>query len=159
MGRIGAPYGVKGWVRIQPYTEKAENLLAYSAWWVGREGEWRQTAVAEARVRGHALIARLEGCADREAAATLRGQSLAVPRAALPAPRAGEYYWVDLIGSRVVNGAGRELGLVTGVLATGANDVLVTGGERERLIPFIAPVVREVDLAAGVIRVEWEADY
>jgi len=80
MGRIAAPFGVKGWVRIQPNTAAPRNLLDYPSWWVGREGDWRETAVAEAKVQGRAVIARLEGCDDRDAAAALRGKSVAVPK-------------------------------------------------------------------------------
>jgi 16S rRNA processing protein RimM len=159
MGRIAAPFGVKGWVRIQPNTESPRNLLDYATWWVGREGDWRETAVAEAKVQGRAVVARLEGCDDRDAAAALRGRSVAVPRAALPRTQSGEYYWTDLIGLKVANTAGQDLGEITGILQTGANDVLVVAGERERLIPFIAEVVREVDPDGGVMRVEWGADY
>ncbi len=159
MGRISAPFGVKGWVKVQPNTAATGSLLAYKTWWLGREGDWREIAVAEARVQGHALVARLEGHDDRDAAAALRGKSVAVPRAALPRTQSGEYYWADLIGLAVVNGSAQELGRITGVLQTGANDVLVVAGERERLIPFIAEVIRDVDLAAGVVRVEWGADY
>jgi 16S rRNA processing protein RimM len=82
-----------------------------------------------------------------------------VPREALPRARSGEYYWADLIGLAVVNESAQALGRITSILQTGANDVLVVGGERERLIPFIAEVIRDVDLAAGVVRVEWSADY
>ena len=159
MGRIAAPFGVKGWVRIQPNTAAPGNLLAYKSWWVGREGDWRETAVAEARVQDRAVVARLEGCDDRDAAAALRGKLVAVPREALPRTQSGEYYWADLIGLKVANTAGQDLGQVTGMLQTGANDVLVVAGERERLIPFIAEVIREVDPAAGIVRVEWGADY
>jgi 16S rRNA processing protein RimM len=159
MGRILAPFGVKGWVKVQPNTAATRNLLAYQTWWVGREGDWREIAVAEARVQGRAVVARLESCDDRDAAAALRGKSVAVPRAALPRAQSGEYYWADLIGLAVVNGSARALGRITDVLQTGANDVLVVAGERERLIPFIADVIREVDVAAGVVRVDWGADY
>ena len=159
MGRITAPFGVKGWVKVQPNTAATRNLLDYRTWWVDGEGGWRETAVAEARVHGRAVIARLGGCEDRDAAAALRGSSVAVPRAALPGTNRGEYYWMDLIGLAVVNGAGQALGAVTGMLQTGSNDVLVVTGERERLIPFIAEVIRDVDVAAGVMRVEWGADY
>ena len=159
MGRISAPFGVKGWVRIRPNTAAPRNLLSYPTWWVGNDDSWREATVAEAKVQDRAVVARLEGCGDRDAAAALRGLSVAVPRAALPAARDGEYYWADLIGLKVVNAAGQELGRVTGVLPTGANDVLVVAGERERLIPFIADVIREVDPAGGVVRVEWGADY
>jgi len=159
MGRITAPYGVKGWVRVQPNTAAPRNLLAYKAWWVDGDGGWREIAVAEARLHGRAVIARIEGCEDRDAAAALRGRSVAVPRSELPGTQRGEYYWTDLIGLAVVNAAGQTLGRITGLLQTGANDVLVVAGERERLIPFIAEVIREVDLSAGAVRVEWGADY
>ena len=159
MGRITAPFGIKGWVKVQPNTAATRNLLDYRTWWVDGEGGWRETAVAEARVHGRAVIARLGGCEDRDAAATWRGKLVAVPRAELPGTKRGEYYWTDLIGLAVVNGAGQALGAVTGMLQTGSNDVLVVTGERERLIPFIAEVIRDVDVAAGVMRVEWGADY
>ena len=159
MGRIIAPFGVKGWVKVQPNTAAIQNLLAYRTWWVGGEGDWRERAVAEAKVQGSAVVARLTGCDDRDAAALLQGKPVAVPRAALPQVRNGEYYWADLIGLAVVNVAGQEFGRVTQILETGANDVLVVQGERERLIPFIAPVIREVDPGAGMIRVDWAADY
>ncbi len=159
MGRISAPFGVKGWIRVRPDTAATPNLLAYRTWWVGREGDWRECAVVEGRAQRRAVIAKLEGCDDREAAAALRGKSVAVPRAALPEIRNGEYYWADLIALKVVNEEARELGRVTGILQTGANDVLVVLGERERLVPFIAGVIREVNLGEGVIRVDWGSDY
>jgi len=159
MGRIAAPFGVKGWVRIQPYTAAARNLLDFRTWWVEQEGEWREFSPAGGKVQGRALIAKLEGCDDRDAAARLRGRTVAVPRAALPQTRADEFYWADLIGLRVVNAAAQDLGRVTGIMQTGANDVLVVQDGRERLIPFIARVIQEVDREAGVIRVDWDADF
>ena len=159
MGRIAAPFGVKGWVKVHPFTAATQNLLAYETWWIGGAGDWREIAVAEARVQGQAVAARLEGCDDRNAAAALRGNSVAVPREALPRTEGGEYYWADLIGLNVVNTAAQDFGRVTQILQTGANDVLVVEGGRERLIPFIAEVIRDVDVAAGVMRVEWDADY
>jgi len=159
MGRIAAPFGVRGWVRIQPDTAAPGSLLAYKTWWIGNDGDWWEVPVAEAKVHGSALAARLEGFQDRDAAAALRGKSIAVPRSQLPKARDDEYYWADLLGLRVVNGEGRELGSIAQILQTGANDVLVVQGERERLVPFIADVIREVDTAAGVVRVEWNAEY
>jgi 16S rRNA processing protein RimM len=159
MGRISAPFGVRGWVKVQPNTAAAQNLLAYRTWWVEDGGEWRDRSVAQAKVHGHTVVAKLEGCEDRDAAAALRGKLVAVPRAELPGTQSGEYYWADLIGLAVVNESAQPLGRISGILQTGANDVLVVAGERERLIPFIATVVRSVDLPAGVMRVEWDADY
>ncbi|HSF21794.1 MAG TPA: ribosome maturation factor RimM [Burkholderiales bacterium] len=159
MGRISAPFGVKGWVKVQPNTAAAQNLLAYKTWWLEDGGEWHDRSVAQAKVHGRTLVAKLDGCEDRDAAIALRGKTVAVPRTALPGTQSGEYYWADLIGLAVVNGAGQTLGRIAGLLQTGANDVLVVAGERERLIPFIADVIRDVDFAAGVMQVEWGADY
>ena len=159
MGRIIAPFGVKGWVRVQPNTAAIRNLLAYGTWWVGGDDDWQERGVAEAKVQGRAVVARLTGCEDRDAAALLRGKTVAVPRAALPAAGSGEYYWADLIGLAVVNTGSQELGRIAGLMQTGANDVLVVQGERERLIPFIATVIREVDPEAGVVRVDWSSEY
>ena len=159
MGRIAAPFGVRGWIKVQPFTAAVENLLGYPAWWIGSGGDWQEHAVKEAKAHGRAVIARLEGCDDRDAAARFRGKEIAVSRAQLPATKPNEYYWSDLIGLSVVNGAGQDFGRVTHMMETGANGVLVVQGERERLIPFIADVIAAVDLEAGVMRVNWDADY
>ena len=160
MGRITAPFGVKGWVKIQPLTAAARNLLAYSRWWLGREAGWQEYEVAECKVHSEKLVvARMAGCEDRDAAAGYRGSDIAVPRSQLPENRAGEYYWADLIGLAVVNTESQELGSIVGVMQTGANDVLEVQGGRERLIPFIAQVIREVDPVSGVVRVDWSAEY
>lgn len=115
--------------------------------------------VAEGKRHSKTVIARLEGVADRDQAAELVGCDIAVSRADLPEPGDGRYYFRDLEGLRVVDKDGTELGTVAYVMETGANDVLVTTGERERLIPFIADeVILDVDLATGVISVDWEWD-
>ncbi len=158
MGRISGPHGVKGWVKVAAFTPGA--LAEHRRWWVGRPGEWTEVEVAETQVRGPRLTARLAGCGDRDAAGRLRGCEIAVPRAALPAAGPGEYYWADLIGLEVVNGEGASLGRVTSVFATGANDVLRVGeGRRERLLPFVATVIRAVDLPARRIEVDWGLDW
>jgi len=159
MGRITAPYGVKGWIKIHPYTEAIEGLTRYAAWWLGKQGEWRKAAVIQSRPQGKTLVAKLQGCDDRAAAQLLKNLHIAVQRSHLPAAKEGEYYWADLIGLEVVNLRGEALGVVSALFATGANDVLRVQGERERLIPFIPQVVREVSLDAAAIRVEWELDY
>lgn len=159
MGRIAAPFGVKGWVKVQPFTAEPASLPAYPAWWLGRDGEWQEYRIERAQVQGRAVVAKLGGCEDREAAMAFRGKQVAVPREALPPTKANEFYWADLIGLRVLNEKAQDFGEVVRILETGANEVLVVRGDSERLIPFIADVIREVDLAAGVMRVEWGADY
>ena len=159
MGRIVAPFGVKGWIRIEPWTAAAKNLLAYPKWWVGDADEWQERAVSEGRTQGRMVVARLDGCDDRDAADGLRGRQVTVDRQKLPQAQANEYYWADLIGLSVVNERGRDFGRVVRILETGANDVLVIEGERERLIPFIADVIAAVELQDGLMRVNWDADY
>lgn len=159
MGRIVAPYGVRGWVKIQPQTETVDGLLSYPSWWLAQDADWQEYKVAEGRAHGTTLVARLEGCDDRDQAMMLRGLQVAVPRSALPPPENGEYYWCDLIGLQVENTRGEKLGQVEDVFATGANDVLVVRGERERLIPFIAPVVIGVEFENSRVLVDWESDF
>ena len=106
------------------------------------------------------LCGRYEGVDDRDAAEALRGTEVWVPRAVLPPPAPGEYYWVDLEGLRVVNAEGVALGTVSHLFSTAANDVLVVQGERERMIPFVQPdFIRSVDFDAGVVTVDWDADF
>ena len=161
MGRITVPFGVRGWVKVHPYTEMPDSLLAYPKWWIGNDPEWQELRVEKAEVHGEAVAAKLEGCDDRDAAALYRGRHVAIPRDAFPQAGENEYYWADLIGLKVVNEQGEDFGTVAEVFDTGANDVLVVrgNGERERLIPFLEHVVREVDLQGRVIRVDWGSDY
>jgi len=160
MGRIGAPHGVKGWVKIVPFAGSPGSLAGRGRWWIGGRGEWTEVEVAETQVQGARLMARMAGCADRDAAARLRGREIAVPREALPGTAPGEYYWADLVGAEVVNAQGASLGRVTGVFSTGPHDVLRVGeGRGERLLPFVATVIRGVDLAARRIDVDWEPDW
>jgi len=159
MGRVAAPFGIKGWIKVQCFTQSIDNLLDYPAWWLGHSGEWDENKVEEGTVHGRSLIAKLEGCDDREAAARLKGLEVAIPRSVLPANAEGEYYWSELIGLEVANREGVAFGRVAGLLETGANQVLVVQGERERLIPFVEPVVVLVDLAGGRLTVDWGADF
>lgn len=163
MGRINAPFGVKGWVKIQPFTETLDALLDYPDWQIGKGSQWRDIKVEEAALHGDFIVAKLAGCNDRDAAFALRGQEIAVDREALPDAEEGEYYWEDLIGLTVVNREGVELGRVSKLLETGAHDVLVITGEKEAgkeiLIPFVAVYVLNVDLAQRRIEVDWGLDY
>jgi 16S rRNA processing protein RimM len=160
LGRVAGPWGVKGWIKVIPYADNPADLCDLGRWWVKRGVTWQEFEVVEARPHGTNVIARFAGSDDREAAAALKGGEVAVPRAALPVPGDHEVYWADLVGLKVVNLHGEELGEVAGLIATGANDVLrVTSAETERLVPYVEHVVREVDLARGEIRVDWGLDW
>lgn len=159
MGRVTAAHGVRGWIRVRAFTESAAGLGDYPRWWLGGEGAWVAWNVEAVEAHRHGLLAKLRGCDDRDAATALAKVEIAVPRALFPRTADDEFYWDDLIGLAVSNGAGEALGTVTSLMETGANDVLVVRGERERLIPFVAPVVLEVDLAGAKLKVDWAADY
>ncbi|MGB5832227.1 MAG: ribosome maturation factor RimM, partial [Thiohalocapsa sp.] len=114
----------------------------------------------EGRTHGKGLVVRLEGCEDRDQAAVLTGQTIAVYRGQLPPPRPDEFYWADLEGLSVTTLEGETLGCVSHLFATGANDVLVVEGDRERLLPFLwDDVVKDVDFCGGMIRVDWDPDF
>lgn len=146
-------------MKVFSYTQPRQAILDYDRWFLERDGAWQAAAVAEGQGHGKSVIVRFAGYADRDAAAALIGCDVAVERDDLPSIEDGRYYWSDLEGLRVVHRDGTELGRVAYLLETGANDVLVTEGERERLIPFIAEkVILDVDFARGVITVDWEWD-
>ena len=141
------------------YTQPREAILDYDRWLLRQHGEWHSASLEEGKRHGKTIIVRLDDVADRDAAVALIGCDIAVERTEMPATEEGSYYWADLEGSRVVHRDGTELGRVSGLLETGAHDVLVVQGERERLIPFVAgQIVLGVDLDEGVIRVDWEWD-
>lgn len=159
MGRIAAPFGIKGWVKVQSYTEDPGTLMDFESWRVGRDEQQTHYSVEAVQDHGKALVAKLAGIDDRDAAFALRGQEISVAKSALPPPEENEYYWSDLIGLKVVNRQGIELGKVDSLMESGANDLLVVKGTREHLIPFIAAFVGKVDLAGGTIEVDWGEDY
>ena len=159
VGRIGGLFGVRGWVKVFSYTEPRDNILSYSPWLLHIGGEWVTAKPVGGRIHGKGLVAQIEGYDDRDAAATLLGCDIAINRSQLPAAGQDEIYWADLVGLRVVTLEGVELGVVDHLFETGANDVLVLKGERERLLPYIDQVVHEVDLAGGVMRVDWDPEF
>ncbi|HEY7986397.1 MAG TPA: ribosome maturation factor RimM [Methylophilaceae bacterium] len=166
MGRIAVPYGVQGWVKIQTFTQELDSLLDYPDWYLGKSDagktdNWQEREVEAARMHSNSLIAKFAGCDDRNAAFALKGQEIAVPRGELPAAEDDEYYWSDLIGLQVYNLDSLHFGQVDGLLATGSNDVLVvkSEGAPQRLIPFTNDAIKEVDLAAGKLLVDWDPEF
>ena len=152
-------FGVNGWVKVFSYTEPREAILDYDRCFLKQSGSWREVRVSEGKKHGKGVILRLDGVDDRNQAAGLIDSEITIDRADLPAIGDDSYYWTDLEGLKIVHRDGTDLGCVAYLLQTGANDVLVTTGSPERLIPFIlGEVIVDVDLAAGVITVDWEFD-
>lgn len=158
IGRVGAPHGVAGALRIVSSTVPAENIEHYRPWLVGDGAQFREVSVCWIKPHGRDFLAGFDGVTDRDAAERLSGLLIATPRSALPALDAdGEYYWQDLIGSSVVTAAGRTLGTVARLLETGAHDVLViAGADEEHLVPFVDAFVIAVDVDARRIVVDWQ---
>ncbi|MCX7189739.1 MAG: ribosome maturation factor RimM [Methylotenera sp.] len=175
MGRIVAPYGVFGWLKIVPDTEAFDGLFDYDTWWLGKGDDWRELLVETAKIHNDVIVVKLKGIDDRDAALACKGKQIAVPRAALPKAEDNAYYWSDLIGLRVKNKQDVDFGLIVDVFETGANDVIVVQADavklevtekvavkdkpQERLLPFIADVVLDVSLKNKTMLVDWDADF
>ena len=160
VGRISGLFGVRGWVKVHSFTDPREAILDYPDWLIESGDNWQPMNVAEGKPHGKTIIARLEGIDDRDVAAGYVQASIGVERSDLPETADGEFYWSDLEGLTVRKADGTVLGTVAHLLETGANDVLVVReADREVLVPFVlGQVVKDVDLANGLIDVDWEWD-
>lgn len=161
IGAVSGSYGVKGWIKVRSFTDPPENILTYEPWWLENKGSSQCWQVRAGKVHGPgAVVVELAGLDTPEQAQALKGLQVAVDRDRFPPPAPGEYYQVDLLGLTVRNLKGCVFGKVTEVMPTGANDVLIVDGERERLIPFVQPdTIRSVDLQSGVIEVDWDEEF
>ena len=160
LGRVSGLLGLQGWVRVYSHTDPREGIARYHPVFLQRQGAWQPFEIEAGRAHGAGVVLKFVGYDDRDRAATLIQSDIAVRRAQLPPPGPGEYYWSDLAGLRVVTQEGVDLGTVDHVFATGANDVLVVKGERERLLPFVkGQVVIEIDLEQRLLRVDWDPDF
>ena len=165
LGRVAGVFGIKGWVKVVSHTRPADNLLNYPRWWIGDTAGFEATLV-DSRAQVNGIVAQITGrdgkpITDRDIAAKLVGQDIAVAHAELPPAPPGRYYWADLIGMTVVSTNDEPLGTVSGVMENGAQDVLVLqDGEIERLIPFVREaIIVSVDVAAARIVADWAPDY
>lgn len=159
LGRVSGQLGVQGWVKVYSHTAPRENILQYHPWYLNHSGRWEAYRLKGGKLHGKGVVALLEGCSDRSQAIKMMHADIAIRRDQLPAIPAGEYYWRDLTGLQVVTLGGVLLGRVDHLFETGANDVMMVKGEAERLLPFIDQVVKEVDLDAAVITVDWDPDF
>jgi len=158
LGHVTGAFGVKGWIKVHSFTSPREAILDYQPWLMGPERI--EVYIDGGRLQGRQVVAQLPGIGDRDAALALVRQEIVIRREQLPELSANEYYWTDLQGLNVVTTQGVRLGTVSGLLETGANDVLVVSGERERMIPFVpGQYVTGVDLASGQIEVDWDPEF
>ncbi|HKD55352.1 MAG TPA: ribosome maturation factor RimM [Steroidobacteraceae bacterium] len=161
LGRLGSPYGIKGWIHVESHTDPPERLLQYREW-VLRLGNGQRITrrVAEGRAHTAGLVARLEGVAGRNDAAALTGAVVEVDRAALPPPGERQYYRADLVGFRVRNQEGSDLGTVSHFVDGPGGVVMVSRTEdgAEHWVLADPKHLRSVDLTTREIVVDWPAE-
>ncbi len=159
LGRVLGAAGLRGWLKIQSYTDPPDNLLQHKVWELSdARGERVAYELAESRFDGRWIRARLQGVVDRDAAELLRGRDIEVARLALPPTAAREYYRDDLIGFRVRTREGAELGRVSHFVDAPVDPVMVVQGEREHWVPAVPRYLKRVDLVAGEVEVDWPED-
>ena len=159
IGKIISAYGIKGWVKIRPFTETAKNFIQYKTQFLSRnQKDWNRVEIKEIKIQGQDVIADI-GLTDRDQSISYKGYFLAIARDQLPQLPEDEFYWDDLIGLKVIDVDREDLGKVVGLIETGANDVLVVSGDRERLIPYIPQVIKKVDTHNQLIEVDWDKEF
>ena len=171
VGRIADAWGIKGWFKVLSHSADPQALFSSKRWFILPSEKGAKTftgvlrlAIREAKTHSDTVVATAQDVDDRTAAEALKGARIFVSRASFPTAEKDEYYWVDLIGLAVVNREGVALGEVRELLSTGAQTVLVMdylqdGKPEERLIPFVAAFVDDVDLTKRVVTVDWQLDY
>jgi 16S rRNA processing protein RimM len=158
IGKIGATYGIKGWLKIHTYTESGASILDYSPWYLPQSKDsWLEVTIEDGKPHGKTIIAKIKGFDNPEDARKLTSKEIYIKRSQLPELKKDEYYWSDLEGLSVFTKDGLNLGKVIYLIETGANDVLVVKGEREHAIPYLpGKVVLNIDLEKQEILVDWE---
>jgi 16S rRNA processing protein RimM len=159
---VVAPFGVRGWVKVQSYTEPPDSLLQHRTWRLrapGNSGAEQERHVRHGQWDGHALRVALDGVDDRDGAESLREWEILIERAALPAVAPREYYREDLLGCTVRNTEGVVLGVLQDFLSAPPSVVMLIKGEREYALPAGPPHLRRVDLERREIEVDWPADF
>ncbi len=171
VGRINDAWGIKGWFKVLPYSADPEALFSSKRWFLLPSEKGAKTfsgvvklAIKEAKIHSDSVVACAHDVGDRDSAEALRGARIFIARSSFPTAEPDEYYWVDLIGMNVVNREGVALGVISELLATGAQTVLVMGYQQdgklaERMIPFVSAYVDDVSLADRRILVDWQPDY
>ncbi|KOO05071.1 ribosome maturation factor RimM [Vibrio nereis] len=167
VGKFGATYGIRGWLKVFSYTDNTESIFDYSPWFIEQGGKWVEYKVESWKRHNKGLVAKLEGLDVREEAQLMTNFEVYIDPAVLPELPEDEFYWRDLIGMQVVTDKGYDLGTVSDLLETGSNDVLVVKanlkdafGQKERLIPFLEEqVIKHIDREAQRIEVDWDPGF
>jgi len=162
VGKISGVYGIKGWVKVYSYTDPREEISQYSPWYFKQNGIWKAVKIEACKPQAKTVIAKIDGCDDRDAAMLFSGTEVSIKPEQLSPLGEGKFYWRDLIGLRVRNQQDFDFGTVKSLMETGANDVLVvkSGEGKETLIPWtMDQAILQVNLEDGLILVDWDSDF
>ena len=167
VGKVGAPYGVKGWVKITAYTEDIRGIFDYQPWFIRQGDEQKTVEIEEWRSHNNGVIAKLVGIDTRTDAETIKNLEILIEETSLPTLAEDEYYWRDLVGMKVVTNKGYDMGVVKELFETGANDVLLVKanakdafGKKERMIPYLVDtVILSVDTSTQTVTVDWDPSF
>ena len=167
LGKVGAVYGIKGWLKIHSFTDDQEAILDYFPWSLKLGNKVQSVEITDWRKHNNGLVVKVAGIDDRDVAQKLVGSEIFVSEDALSDLPEGEFYWRDLIGMTVVTDKGYDLGQVSDIMETGANDVLVVKanlkdgfGKKERLIPYLMDqVILSVSTENKQICVDWDPGF
>ena len=158
LGFVGAPFGVRGWIKLRSHTDPPERLLEHRSLRIGHGSVWQNYRIEASGRSGGALTVKLAGVEDRNQAQALRGAEVCVPRSELPQRDDKDFYRADLIGCEVVNLDGAVLGVVQHFIESPAQVLMVVRGAQEFWIPAVPQHLRRVDLQARRVIVDWNAD-
>jgi 16S rRNA processing protein RimM len=158
LGFVGAPFGVRGWIKLRSHTDPPERLLDHRSLCIGQGSVWQNYRIEASGRSGGALTVKLTGVEDRDQAQALRGAQVCVPRGELPQRNEKDFYRADLIGCEVVNLDGIGLGFVQHFIESPAQVLMVVRGTQEFWIPAVPQHLRRVDLQARRVVVDWNAD-
>lgn len=159
VGQFGRPHGIKGYITVHSFTEPAENILTYAPWYISVSGQWQPLPLLDVIEHHKAIIALIDGYADRTLVDALKHVKIAVKSDQFPTLPAGEFYWSQLVGMQVIDQHEKLLGKITEILPTGSSDVLVIMGEKRYLIPYRPDeYILSVDTQANIMKVNWEDD-
>ncbi|MBT4183142.1 MAG: ribosome maturation factor RimM [Nitrosomonadales bacterium] len=160
MGQLVGSFGIKGWLKVKVFTEKVETLEDYKEWFISSdEKNWSKIRVENVKINQNRMMVKFEEIDDRTSADGYRKYWVGILKESLPKLDGNEFYWNDLIGCEVQNINGFLFGTVSGFIETGANDVLVVEGEKQRLIPYTKMTVKKIELKRQQIIVDWNESF
>jgi 16S rRNA processing protein RimM len=159
LGKVAGTFGVRGWVKVNSYTDPPDNILEYEELLIGSPQGWTKVELEDGRITGKGVLAKLKGVETPEDARLKVGAELGVRRSEMPPPAPGEFYWSDLEGLEAESVSGERLGKIDHFRSTPAGTLIVIRGEREIWVPFVKERIAKVDLEAGRIVLDWSSDW